>query len=95
MLLFNSIQKSLLMQFNSTFRSRILKEAQVIFIQTQKNAYKKNLIKNAIVTSEQITIKKNYLLINYFSASKEMLVLKEWKCGLIGHHENVGKTIED
>lgn len=24
-----------------------------------------------------------------------MLVLKEWKCVLIGHHENVGKTIED
>ena len=24
-----------------------------------------------------------------------MVVLKEWKCVLVGHHDNVGKAIED
>ena len=51
--------------------------------------------KTKMISEVTPIVQKNQNILQYLILGFEVVVLKEWKCVLVGHHDNVGKAIED
>jgi hypothetical protein len=55
----------------------------------------KQILNSSPKIAKTKSVQKNQNTPQYLILGFEVVVLKEWKCVLVGHHDNVGKVIED